>query len=242
MKKSYLLFSVVIALSLLLSACGGGGAAPSPTEPQPRTISVNGSGVVTLTPDMATISIGVQTENTQAERAVSQNTRQAQAVADALAEFGIEPRDIKTTNFSIYPRQDRDNEGILRQVYYVVNNTVLVTVRDLDSLGEVLDAVVQAGANSINNISFDASDRESAYQDALEAAMENAIARATILAEAAGAELGDVQNIYTNIYGGGEVVVERAVSMDFAAEGASVPVSAGQMEIRVEVSVVYEIK
>ncbi len=240
MKKTNLFFTIVLALALTLSACGG--AAPAAeTKTEPRTLAINGTGRVSLTPDMATISIGVQTQAPRAEKAVADNTRDAAAIMGALTEAGIAAEDVRTTNFSIYPRQDYDREGNPGEIFYVVNNTVMVTVRDLDNLGSVLDAVVKAGANSINNIQFDSSERESAYNQVLAAAMENAYDRASTLAEASNVTLGDVQRITTYIGGGGDVVqFERAMVADSA--GGAVPISAGQMELTLEVQVVYEIE
>lgn len=245
-------FAVLLAVALLVGASTLPGALaagnqqtsePTPTENEPvRTISVNGTGKVTLDPDIATIYIGVHTENSDAQEAVASNNTQAEAVASALSGFGIAEADIKTTNFSIYPRQDYDNEGNITGITYVVDNTVQVTVRDLDQLGALLDGAVQAGANSISGIEFSVADPEAAYEAAMQAAVENARSRAEILAESAGVTLGEVQSISSYI-GGGPVPVYR----DFggaAAEAAamSVPVSPGQTEIQVEVNMVYAIQ
>ncbi len=252
-KKTLLsMLAVLVAIVILVGAgtlpgvlaAGNQQTTETPsTEVEPvRTISVNGTGKVSLDPDIATIYIGVHTENTDAQEAVASNNSQAEDVASALRGFGIAERDIKTTNFSIYPRQDYDNEGKITGITYIVDNTVQVTVRELDQLGELLDGVVQAGANSINGIEFSVADPEAAYDAALQAAVENARSRAETLAAAAGVELGEVQSISSYI-GGGPVPVYR----DFggaAVEAAamSVPVSPGQTEIQVEVSIVYAIQ
>jgi uncharacterized protein len=206
-----------------------------------RTISVNGTGKVVLTPDLATIHIGVHTENTDAQEAVASNTSQAQEVMDALLGFGIAEADIQTTNFSIYPRQEYNNEGQVTGITYVVDNTVVVTVRNLDEIGEILDGVVQAGANAINGIQFTVADPTEAYNAALAAGVENARARAEVLASAAGVELGEVQTISSYI-GGGVVPVYRDFSMAAEMAAAEVPIAAGQTEISVEVNMVYTIR
>ena len=109
MKNKALIFSLVILSAVVLSAC-----APTSTSVSvhdKRSISVNGTGIVTLTPDMATIQIGVQTENEDADKAVDENSRQVQAVMDALKVFEIADENITTTNFSVYPRQIYGPEG-----------------------------------------------------------------------------------------------------------------------------------
>lgn len=229
--------TIIVLLAVLVSACGTtvtGGT-------NIRSVSVNGSGAVSLSPDMATINIGVSTQDADAQRALDKNNAQAEAIRETLAEFGVAEDDIKTTNFSIWPRQDYDRDGEVTDIYYVVSNTVLVTVRDLEQLGDILDAVVGSGANQVNGINFDVADRESAYQVALEAAMDNAYARASALAGAADVSLGEVQSINTFVSGGGPIVQFERMAMDMAA-AESVPVSGGTMEITVEVSVVYELK
>ncbi|MDH5507424.1 MAG: SIMPL domain-containing protein, partial [Anaerolineae bacterium] len=126
------------------SATGGGGGQG---EPQPHTVSITGNGKITLTPDLVHISIGVQTENEAATQAVAENTAKSQGVIDALISFEIAEEDIRTTNFSVYPRQNRPLNGEPAQTTFIVQNIVSVTVRNLDALGEILDAAVKAGAN-----------------------------------------------------------------------------------------------
>jgi uncharacterized protein YggE len=101
-----------------------------------------------------------------------------------------------------------------------VDNTVFVTLRDLESLGDVLDAVIEAGANSINGIQFDVADRTEALSEARKAAVADARAQAEELAAAAGLELGAIQNIST--YGGGYSYSVQTAERRYAAEVASV--------------------
>ena len=237
--KKTLLVASVFLVAVVLGGCATSSLAPA--NGVERTISVNGSGSVNLEPDMATIQIGVTTENADAAEAVSQNNTQAQQVRDALEAFGIEPKDIQTTNFFIYPQQNYGPEGRQEGVTYRVENTVMVTVRNLDNLGEILNEVVAAGANTISNISFDVEDRETALMQAMELAVDNARQRAETLAGAAEVEIGDVQTLSTTISGGG---IEQQFARDMVQEAAasSVPISAGQLQINVQVAVVFELK
>jgi uncharacterized protein YggE len=241
----------ILLLSMLLSACAGVAAAQSaaplpqtdaPSEP-PRTISVSGSGIAYLTPDIAYINIGVHTEGPDAADAVSENNARSRKVSDAIQALGVDEQDIRTTNFSIYPRQEYDREGQpTGEITYIVDNTVFVTVRDLDMIGDLLNASVEAGANSINGIQFDVEDKTAALSAARKSAMENAGLVAAELAEAAGVTLGDVQSITT--YSGNvpaPVYLEGRGGAE-AMMADSVPVSPGQMSITVQVSVVYQIQ
>jgi hypothetical protein len=190
---------------------------------------------------MATISVGVRTEDRDAAEAVASNNAQAESITQALVGMGIDEQDIQTSNFSIYPQQQYDDQGNLIGTTYVVENTVYVTVRDLDQLGVLLDAVVQTGANNIYGIQFDVEDRDSALTEARQLAVENAQAQAQELAQAAGVTLGELQSIssYTSMpvpvfegKGGG--------AADVAA--STVPISPGQLSITADVSVVYAIE
>jgi uncharacterized protein len=237
MKAKLYLIPIALLSIAVLAACAP--AATTATAPQTRTISVNGTGIITLTPDMAEISIGVSSQGPEATAVVNENNRLSQQVMDTLTSQGIAAEDLTTTNFSIYPQQNYDQNGQPTSITYIVQNTVQVKVRDLTKLGDLLDAVVQSGANNINSIQFDVADRETATQQAMQVAVANAKSRAEVLAQAAGVALGDAQSISTSISGSGPVVqYDRAL----AVTQASVPISAGSMTISVDVSVVYEIK
>ncbi|RMF46255.1 MAG: SIMPL domain-containing protein [Anaerolineae bacterium] len=249
--------TLLLAASLLLSACGATGTsgamaalplqgatpetyAAGSTAPD-RTIAVTGTGKVTLTPDIAYISIGVHTEHKDAKTAVNSNNTQSADLITALKKAGVDAKDIRTTNFSIYPRQNYDNNGQVTGITYIVDNTVYVTVRNLDSIGALLNAAVEAGANSIGGIQFDVADRTAAYQEALKAAVSDARAQADVLASAAGVSVGEVQQINASV-GYTQPPMPMARGGAEMALAADVPISAGQMEVTVTVNVVYGIK
>lgn len=238
MKHKLFIFTILVVASLSLAACGAVATAPSAAEP--RTVSVNGSGSVTLSPDMATINIGVVAQAAEAQDATNESNATIAQITAALTELGVAESDIQTSNFSIYPMQDYTADGETSSVTYRVENTVNVTVRELDSLGVILDAVIGAGANTIYGIQFDLDDRESAYAQAIDLAMQNAKERAQLMADAAGAQLGELQSASTYLGSGGGIFMAYAqdAGMGDSAE-SSVPVSPGDMEISVEVNVVY---
>jgi uncharacterized protein YggE len=232
----------VMALALVLSACGP--ATVQGAQPVTRTLSVNGIGQVYLTPDIAYIYIGVHTESGTAAEAVSANTEKTNAVTAAIKKAGVEEKDISTTNFSIYPSQQYSPEGQVTGSIYMVDNTVYVTVRNLENLGSLLDKVVAAGANSINSIQFDVADKSAAVKEARTKAVGDAKTQAQELADAAGVQIGEIQTIsfydnspypspmmYGGKGGGGGAMAESAV-----------PIQPGQLSISVTVSVNYIIK
>ena len=244
MRSKTIFIISTLLMAALLTSCAGSALAQTPQaeENQPaRTLSVSGTGLAYLTPDIAHISIGVHTENKDAAEAVASNNELSQKVADALNSFKIDPKDIQTTNFSIYPRQDYDQSGKPTGITFVVDNTVYVTLRDIEQIGDVLDAAVKAGANSINGIQFDVEDKTAALSDARNAAVTDAQAQAEELAKAAGVELGPVQSISTiNNYPVPLADTRMSVAIESAAQ--SVPVSPGQMTVTVQVNMVYQIQ
>src|SRR5262249_48861327 len=137
------------------------------------------------------------TEKPSAADAVSENNAQTQKVIDALKSSGIDQKDIRTTNFSIYPndKYDPQTNQPTGQKVYAVDNTVYVTVRKLDQLGDLLDKLVSAGANAINSIQFDVADKSTALKQARADAVKDAEKQAKELASSAGITLGDIQSI-----------------------------------------------
>ncbi len=126
-------FVGLFALSACATPVGGGS-----TSEQPHTISVTGNGVSYGKPDIAIASIGVQTRNVDPGQAVTQNNDKMEAIVAALKELGIEEKDIQTTNFSVYVQQNYDSQGKPTEFTYVADNTVTVTVRDLNKVGDAL--------------------------------------------------------------------------------------------------------
>jgi uncharacterized protein YggE len=242
MKNKSIFVAAIALIALLVSACGPttvNQAAPLPN----RTINVSGAGTANLVPDIAYIYVGVHTENPSASDSVTENNEQTEKMIKALRDFGIDAKDISTTNFSIWPQERYDplSGAPTGQKTYVVDNTVYVTVRDLDKLGDLLDTVIAAGANTVNSIQFDVADKDKALKDARAEAVKDAAAQAKELAAAAGVELGEIQSIgfydsqpypvFDGKGGGGGAVSEAAV-----------PIQPGQLTFTVSVSVTYDIK
>ncbi len=241
MMEEWTIRTAVVWMVFVLSACGSSQSEPTVTStPLPRSITVSGSGKVYLTPDMATISIGVHNEDESAARAVDGNNAQAQKIIEVLLEMGVEETDIKTANFNISAEQRDGVSGGQSGTIYIVDNTVFATVRDLNNLGEIMGTVVEAGANSIFGIQFDVADKTHAISEARKAAVKNAQVKAEELTRAAGVTLGEVQSI--NESGGIPVpVFEGKGGGGFEADAAQVPEYFGQLSLTVEVSVVYDI-
>lgn len=239
MRTKLSIIVLILIGAALLGACVPAVSSGVPNA-GPRVISVTGTGQAYLTPNIATIYIGVSSRSENVADALKENNAKAQAVAAALTALGVEAKDIQTSSFNVMPQQQYGPTGEMLGVIYVVENTVNVTARDLTKLGEMLNTVVTSGANSINNIQFDVVDKQAALTEARTRAVENARKQAEDAAKAAGFTLGDVysMSIYTS---GGPIPLYEGKGGMAAADG-SVPVAAGQLVISVDVNISYEIK
>jgi uncharacterized protein len=242
MKRTSILVFALLLASLTMGACTPTTVVANPAPAQ-RLLNVTGTGVVYLKPDVAYITIGVHTELPTAAEAVAENNLQTQQVIKALQTFGLKETDIRTAYFSIYPSVQYDPQtGERTGTTYVVDNSVYVTVRDIDKLGDLLDATLSAGANSVNSIQFDVEDKTAATKEARDAAVKDAEQQAQELADAAGVTLGELQRVdfYSTVPP--QVFSSYGKGGGGAAEASSVPIQTGQLSITATVSESYEIK
>jgi len=230
----------LFALYLVSSLAAFTPAFAADDEPEKRTISLTGTGTVKLAPDIVTISTGVESDAAVAKDALAKNTAAMTKVIEELKQSGIEAKDIQTTTFSVEPRYDnRDEDKAPKLIGYRVTNSVYITVRDIGKLGEVLDKIVSLGANSIGGISFGVANREGIENEARKLAMADAIAKAKLYAEAAGAELGEVMTISEQ--GGFQPYFEKRAAAPMAS-AAPVPIEAGTESVSMQVGVTWELE
>lgn len=227
------LFPLTTAAFLALSAAVAAPALAQDAAP-PRQIVVTGEASVQATPDLATVTAGVQAEALAASDALKATGAAMQAVFDALKAQGVAPEDMQTSQLSVDPVwDDGGNGGQPRVRGYSASNLVTVKVRDVARLGGLIDAVGGAGANRIVGISFDVEEPRAQLDDARRRAVADARAKAELLAGAAGVKLGEVVSIRE---GGGSMprpMFARAEAM------ADMPVAAGTVGIEATVEIVY---
>ncbi len=241
MRKQTLSLTLILILAVVLSACGVAAAQAPQQQPPLRTLTVTGNGEIKVDPDRASIYIGVHTEDPDAKAAVSKNTAQTTQVIDALKAMGIDPKDIQTSNYSVYPQQNYGPDNQVKGTTFMVDNTVNVTVRDLNKLGDILSEAANVGANNISGIQFDLSNKDTAMNDARSQAIAQGKQIATEMAKAAGVTLGEIQSMSFS----GGVPSPIFMSKDaFAREAAApaVPVSPGQIDISADVTIVFAIQ
>jgi uncharacterized protein YggE len=238
LRKSFIIL-VGLLMVALLAACAP--QVVTPSDQPIRQMSVSGQGEVYLTPDIAYVNIGVHSQAANVADALRQNNAQSQAVARALKEMGVDEKDIQTSAFNVFPQQMYGPNGEMTGTEYVVDNVVFVTVRDLSKLGELLDAVVRSGANTINSVSFDVTDKSAAISQARKQAIDKAKATAQEIADAAGIKLGNIISLNTYVQEPTPAYLEgKGGAMMPAAP--DVPMAAGQLILRVNADISYEIK
>jgi len=211
---------------------------PTP-DPKIPTIQVTGTGSVQAKPDTASISIGVSTEDGNAQNAVSRNNAATAKVISELEAAAIEKKDLKTSNFSVYPQYRTEGSDKHPVVTYRASNTVTVTVHNLDKVGDILTKAVAAGSNQISGPNFSVSDPEKYLAEARKKAVENAIAKASVYANAAGLKLGSILSMVEE---GAAAPVYAPRSASFSAAAAPVPVEAGEESIQARILLVVELK
>lgn len=207
-----------------------------------NSIQVNGQGKIKVKPDMAVVNLGVKTEDKDAKKAQEENASKMDKVVKALQGLGIDSDDMKTQNYSIYPRyQYIEKTGENQLDRYEVNNTIAVTVRDISTVGKVIDTAVNEGVNLSNSIQFTTSKESAYYRQALEEAVKSAKGKADTIAKAIGVTIGNPKTVVEQSYGGETIRYESVQNTaKLMAADTATPIQSGELEITATVNVTYE--
>ncbi|MEM3424576.1 MAG: SIMPL domain-containing protein [Thermoproteota archaeon] len=211
-------------------------------EQQAKTISVTGTGVVKAKPDRAVLSLSVVTQAESAGEAISENADKMDRVIKAVRNVGILENQTETSAYSLNPIWEYPKEGgSPRIVGYTCSNTLRVTVKNLDKVGEVIDAAVTAGANQVSSLQFTISDEvmRQLGLDALSLAVKDAASKASIIATAAGVTL--VGPVSISLSGYSPYV--RSYAFESVSGITPTPIlSPEEVSVTVSVSAVYGFK
>jgi len=236
----------IIALIPLLLATSL--SMPAFAANEPALISVTGTGEVSAAPDTAFINSGVTTQGATAREALDANTKAMNDLLATLKEAGIEARDVQTSGFSVSPNyvytdaRDENGYSLPPKINgYQVYNTVNVRIRDLETLGAVLDKQVTVGANTINGINFSVADPSKLYDEARKAAFADAKEKAGLYAEAAGEALGLLKSV-SESQGYDQPQPYMMKTMDAAAASSPVPVATGELSFSINVQVTWSVE
>ena len=202
------------------------------------TLTVTGSATVNVVPDMATITLGVTTMGDTAAAAMAANNEAVSGVIARLIAAKVADRDMQTSNLSLNPNWVANAAGDGQVIKgYVAANLLTVRIKALETTGTVLDAAITDGANTLNGLTFGLANPRPTEDEARKAAVADAMARAKVLADAAGAKLGLIQSITE-----GGAAEPGPLPMFKAMDAAAVPVAAGEVGISASVTIVWALK
>ena len=228
-------FLLGLALTALLAAPA---QAADPHTTDVRTLAMAGHGEIRGVPDMAQVTTGVTTSAATAAQALAANSLRMKAVFAALEKLGVPQKNVQTTNFFISPQYTNgDNNNPRRLTGYQVNNDVSVRLDDIAKTGSTMDALVTAGANQMNGISFSIREPAPLLEKARAQAIADARMRAETYAKAAGVSLGSILSISES----GNEPPRPMYRMAAMAAPPPTPVAAGEQSVTADVSVVWEI-
>lgn len=235
LRRAGALIPAILLASLLLALPA---AADQPLTP---TLTASGDGSVMVVPDIAVVTIGVASRARTAGAALAQNSTDLSKAIAAIKGAGVDEKDIATSGFGIDPVYAEPKAGEVSQapaiIGYSVSNSVTVTIHDIGKSGGILDQVVAAGANQVTGISFSIADAKSANDAALKSAITEALARGTLMADAAGVKLVRVLSVST-----ADGAPPRPVFAAMAMKAApAVPVMPGQQSVTSSATITWEI-
>jgi uncharacterized protein YggE len=228
--------------------CGGHGDWRG-TDKVVNTISFAGKGEVLVKPDIATVSFGVTAENLDVAKAQTTATTKMNSIIDLLKKQGVSEKDIKLTNYNIYPRYDYVQNATLypytgKQVLsaYVVSQTVEVKIRDISKAGEILTGVGEFGVTEVSGLTFSVDNDQAVKDQARDLAIEDAKTQAQTLAKSLGVRLVKITSFSEN--GNYPVYYEmnKSMALGASADRAVPQVPMGENKITSNVSITYEIK
>ncbi len=232
-----------ISLSLVLICIIALGTVSAATIPEDSArLQVTGNAVITADPDTALITLGVETSSTSADKAAAENAERMASVLEALEALGLEGSTISTSGYNIYSYSDtfaRTTSDEAITTTYNVHNGITITTKDLDQVGRIVDTAVKAGANQVQNVRFDLADKQEMQLQALAIAIEQALAKADVMAKSAGETIGGVVSV-SEEYG---TYVAKNESLQMMAggfdRGATTSINPGEIEVTAQVTMVF---
>ena len=231
--KSSILFLVLLTSAFVFAQ----------TPEKPRTVTVRGEGFIATSPDQVRLSVQVSAQASTASAAMRSASGKTQEILNVLKNLGVEEKNIQTSRVSVSPTYDYSKQIQPPPIvgYNSSNDfSVLFKGKLMEKAGEFMDKAVGAGATGFGGLQYEASKQRELERDALTKAAADARSRAEVLAKELGSKLGQVLTITENISSGGPMpVMMRTASMDASS---AAPVMTGELFIRAEVNVMFEMK
>ena len=210
------------------------------------TISVNATSEMTVIPDKASITIGIDTTKRTAVQAQEENTQLVNDVIEALKTLGVEESNIKTANYNMYEDYEYTNYG-REFIGYAVSCSIEVAGIKIENVEEYIATVVEAGATEVNKVSYECTTYDEVYEAALKDAVAQATHKANVIAEASGRKIGKATYINEGYQNTSARYVEDYASYGMEAvngmsKGADMSIIPGKIEISAEVTMSFELE
>ncbi len=218
------------------------------TQTKGEPFVVSGEGKVSVTPDIAKVTLGIQATGVSLKTVQNTVNTKSKALTDAVKKLGIAENDIKTTSYNVYPQYDFTSSiSAQRIIGYQVSTNYEVTIKDFDKVNDVIMAGTAAGANVVGNVSFDLKDetKTEKMNEARVEAVKDAKAKAEGLAKAAGISLGKIINVSENQNQSIRPVAfadKSAVGLGGGTPAVQPDIQPGQTEIDITISLSYEVR
>jgi uncharacterized protein YggE len=213
------------------------GEIPEKTQ---NTIAFTGQGKIYTKPDIAFIDFSVVTQGEEIGRIQDANTKKMNKVIEFLKSFGIEEKDIKTTNYNLYPQYVYENSKIPQIMGYQITQTLNVKVRQMDKIGEILEKVVNIGINQVNALYFGVENDEELKEQARKLAIDDAKKKAEKLSQELGIKLGKLSNFSENV--AGYPTYREYYGYGVGGGGGAPDIQTGENEIIVNVTLTYQVR
>ena len=208
-------------------------------------IAVVAQGEIRVKPDVAYVNLGVRTTAPTARVAMDQNNAAIAAVIARLETLGVAKKDMQTGSINLYPQikppmpPTKDEPGTETIAGYLANNMLNVTVNDLSKVGEILDAAISAGANTVGGVRLGVKDDAKLRDDALSAAVKNARPKADLVAAGLGLKVTGVESVSVENLGVTGPMYDQYVGGGKGGGDSSVPVETGELIFTASVRVVF---
>lgn len=231
MRNSFLKVGVLTVLILSLCTVSGLSSLAKANGDQRGSLQVSGSAVIAGAPDIAYITLGVETKDPSADTAAQDNAERMARVFAALKDLGLTDKELTTSGYNIYSSSQviaRGTDNEITTTTYHVQNRINITTKELDSVGQIIDVAVKMGANQVQGIRFDIEDKQAMQLEALKAAVQQGRAKADVMAEAAGVAIGGIASASENYSSYAPVMNTMALKADFVG---GTTINPGEVEV-----------
>ncbi len=251
-KKLLIGSAVLLILAMLVGGCAEPQDNTAGNGEKQQVIQTYGEAELTAGPDLAKLSVEVETQSRSADEAVEENARLANEVREALLEYGLTEEDIKTGSYRLRSHRERPEERPVPDrpepdtpeepeaiIYYRANNEIMISTSQIEEVGEIIDLAVEAGANQVNYINFELEDPQDLKMQALKGATEQALKKAEAIAESAGETIIGLHSIQEERTEYTPFRQVPEVAEEVADQAAPTPIEPEEVQIRATVIAEY---